>query len=73
MVRACGPLVALLLFLAVPVRAQEACGLTQITFTAGLGMFNVNPAINAAGDRIAFESRANLVGTNADGNFEIFL
>lgn len=73
MARFCGSLVALLLFLAVPVRAQEACSLIQITSTTGDTTYNLNASINAAGNRIAFESNANLLGSNADGNLEIVL
>jgi Tol biopolymer transport system component len=71
------PLVAGCLFLAavISVQAQQTCSLTQITNTTGNNLFNRNtePAINAAGDRIAFASNFNLAGTNADSNFEIFL
>jgi len=46
-------------------------GLTQITNTTSGGSFF--PAINAAGNRIAFQSIADLVGTNSEGNNEVFL
>jgi Tol biopolymer transport system component len=70
-----GPLVAGILFLAavVPVRGQATCSLTQITNTAGGNVVNLNPAVNAAGNRIAFDSNADLLGSNGDGGFEIFL
>jgi uncharacterized repeat protein (TIGR01451 family) len=47
----------------------------QLTDSVGsiLGGFNLEPSINAAGTRIAFYSDRDLVGSNADGNFEIFL
>ncbi|HEX3127036.1 MAG TPA: IPTL-CTERM sorting domain-containing protein [Thermoanaerobaculia bacterium] len=45
----------------------------QITFTQGETTYNLNPAIDAVGSRIAFESNANLLGTNPDGNLEIVL
>jgi len=47
-------------------------GFTQITNTIG-STSNEEPAISADGTRIAFRSRANLTGGNADGNREIFL
>jgi Tol biopolymer transport system component len=45
--------------------------LTQVTNTTGGG--NLRPSINSDGTRIAFDSRADLTGGNADGNQEIFL
>jgi Tol biopolymer transport system component len=45
--------------------------LTQITNSTGGD--NLIPSINSDGTRIAFESTANLVGGNTDGNSEIFL
>lgn len=45
--------------------------LTQITSTTGGS--NTDPSINSDGTRIAFTSRANPTGGNADGNSEIFL
>jgi len=47
--------------------------LTQVTNTTGGNTFNLIPAIDAAGNRIAFESNADLLGTDASGNIEIFL
>jgi len=47
-------------------------GLTQITSTTGF-IGNTNPSINADGTRIAFDSNRDPLGTNADGNIEIFL
>ena len=49
--------------------------IVQLTDSVGsiLGGFNLQPSINTAGDRIAFFSDRDLVGKNADGNFEIFL
>jgi Tol biopolymer transport system component len=49
------------------------CSLTQITNTTSNGVLNTEPAINAAGNRIAFSSNFNPTGANADGSFEIFL
>ena len=50
---------------------DASTGLTQITnATSGNSAF---PSINAAGNRIAFDSDADLVGSNGDGNREIFL
>jgi Tol biopolymer transport system component len=47
---------------------------TQLTATTGiLANFGAAPAINGDGTRVAFVSRANLTGGNADGNPEIFL
>jgi uncharacterized repeat protein (TIGR01451 family) len=47
---------------------------TQITSSTGsiLEGFTLGPALNAAGDRLAFFSDQNLTGGNADENFEIF-
>ncbi len=47
----------------------------QLTDSVGsiLGGFNLEPSINNDGTRIAFYSDRDLVGSNADGNFEIFL
>ena len=50
---------------------DDKAGLTQVTNTTSGG--NFSPAISAEGKRIAFVSDANLVGSNADGNQEIFL
>ncbi len=44
--------------------------LSQITDTAGSSS---DPAINGDGTRIVFDSTADFVGTNADGNGELFL
>jgi uncharacterized repeat protein (TIGR01451 family) len=48
---------------------------TQITSSTGgiLEGFNLGPSINAAGTKIAFFSDRDLVGSNTDHNFEIFL
>jgi uncharacterized repeat protein (TIGR01451 family) len=46
--------------------------LTQITDTAAPGGSN-SPSISADGTRLVFSSTADLAGTNADGNSEIFL
>lgn len=51
--------------------AQLSCTVTQIT-SATQGFSEV-PSINADGTRIAFQSTANLTGSNAEGNFESFL
>jgi len=45
--------------------------LSQITDTTG--GFNARPSINADGTRTAFDSNRDPLGTNADGNIEIFL
>jgi Tol biopolymer transport system component len=50
---------------------DASTGLVQITNTTS-GASSL-PTINAAGDRIAFQSTADLVGTNSEGNNEIFL
>jgi Tol biopolymer transport system component len=50
---------------------DASTGLLQITNTTS-GASSL-PAINAAGNRIAFQSIADLVGTNSEGNNEIFL
>jgi Tol biopolymer transport system component len=50
---------------------DASTGLTQVTNTTS-GISYV-PAINAIGNRIAFSSNANPLGSNGDGNFEIFL
>ena len=71
MVRLGRSLVAGFLFLVVPVRAQETCGLTQVTNTTGGNTFSLSAAIDAAGNRIAFASNAPLLGPNT--NLEIFL
>ena len=73
MVRVRSSLVALLLLMAASGRAQETCGVIQITSTTGASTFSGDPAIDAVGSRIAFTSNANLAGGNADGSFEIFL
>jgi uncharacterized repeat protein (TIGR01451 family)/uncharacterized repeat protein (TIGR02543 family) len=44
---------------------------TQITNASGA--FSGSPSINADGTRIAFQSTANLTGSNPDGNPELFL
>ncbi|MBW8879256.1 MAG: hypothetical protein JF614_30315, partial [Acidobacteria bacterium] len=69
------PLIAgvLLLVAVVPGRAQSACSLTQLTNTTGSSFFNFFPAFNAAGNRIVFNSSADLVGSNGDGGVEAFL
>lgn len=54
-----------------PVVADAQFTLTQITNTPQEGG-NWSPSINADGTRIAFASDRDLVGTNADGNEEIF-
>jgi Tol biopolymer transport system component len=55
--------------------AQPACGITQITDgnTFGALIHRNNASINADGTRLAFHLDADLTGSNADGNFEIFL
>lgn len=57
------------------VRDTNNNSLVQLTNSVGsiLGGFNLEPSINAAGNRIAFYSDRDLTGQNADGNFEIFL
>ncbi len=50
---------------------DDKAGLTQVTNTTSGG--NFSPAISADDIRIAFVSDADLVGSNADGNQEIFL
>ncbi len=49
----------------------QGTGFTQLTDTTGGG--NRTPVISADGTRIAFSSSSNPMGTNADGNSEIFL
>ncbi len=49
----------------------QGTGFTQLTNTAGGG--NRTPVISADGTRIVFSSSSNPMGTNADGNGEIFL
>jgi len=44
---------------------------TQITSATGGNSFN--SSINSDGTRIAFDSKSDLTGGNADGNFEVFL
>ena len=53
-----------------PARATFST-ITQIT--SSTGSFSSGPSISANGTRIAFNSRANLTGGNADGSNEIFL
>jgi Tol biopolymer transport system component len=68
------PLVASVLFLATVVHGRaQVCNLTQISNASGAGDVSFLPAIDAAGDRIAFVSNADLVGANGDGGFEVFL
>lgn len=50
---------------------EDGNGFTQITNTTGGS--NSLPVINAEGKRIAFVSSADLVGSNADGNTQLFL
>lgn len=45
----------------------------QITHTVGNSASNADVSLSADGTRIAFTSMADLVGTNADGNQEIFV
>ena len=52
---------------------DSSTGFTQITNTSVLAGNSGISAINAAGNRIAFESNTNLVGSNGDANSEIFL
>ena len=51
---------------------DAATGLTQITNTTS-SFVSDSPSINAAGNRIAFSSTADLVGSNGDRTQEIFL
>jgi hypothetical protein len=46
-------------------------GITQVTDAAAGDSFG--PSISADGAKIAFYSKANLTGENADGNYEVFL
>jgi Tol biopolymer transport system component len=57
------------------VQAQVACPVYQVTRTVdvGLGFENNDPAINAAGTRIAFVSAANLAGENPGLFAQIYL
>src|SRR5436305_13473558 len=50
---------------------DASTGLTQITNTNSGN--SSDPVINAAGNRITFYSNANPLGSNGDGNSEIFL
>lgn len=52
--------------------AEAQVTFTQITNTTGLSA-NDSPSINADGTRIAFRSMYDLIGSNPDGNSEIFL
>ena len=52
---------------------DAATGFTQITNSASSAVSNSGPEINAAGNRIVFNSNSDLVGSNSDRNFEIFL
>lgn len=54
---------------------SDSGAITQLTRSVGsiLGGFNLEPSISDAGTHIAFYSDRDLVGSNADGNFEIFL
>ena len=57
-------------------RVGNCITVTQITSSTGsiLQGFNLGPALNAAGDRVAFFSDRDLIpGENSDLNFEIFL
>ncbi len=56
-------------------RVRSCITFTQITSSTGniLEGFNLGPAINATGDKLAFFSDRNLTGENADQNFEVFL
>ena len=45
---------------------------TQVTHTTGTDN-NFDPSINSDGTRIAFSSTHDLIGSNADGNVEIFV
>lgn len=56
-----------------PVLAQLQCSITQITNGDVFGVDIGFPAIDFDGSRVAFQSRANFTGRNADGNLEIFL
>lgn len=47
-------------------------GLAAVQLTAGSGCSSGRPSISADGKRVVFESNCNPLGTNADGNFEIF-
>jgi MYXO-CTERM domain-containing protein len=64
---------ALFLVTVMPGRAQGPCSLTQLTNTTGSPFFNFFPSFNGAGNRIAFNSSADLVGSNGDGGVEVFL
>jgi uncharacterized repeat protein (TIGR01451 family) len=56
-------------------RGRSCITVTQITSSTGgiLTGFNLGPSINADGTKIAFFSDRDLVGSNTDYNFEIFL
>lgn len=45
----------------------------QLTFSTGDAFTNGDVSLSADGKRVAFSSTANLVGTNADGNQEIYV
>jgi Tol biopolymer transport system component len=47
-------------------------GTTQLTTTTGT-LVNSEPALDRTGDRIAFHSEFPIVGTNADGNPELYV
>ncbi len=51
---------------------DSTTGISQITNTSGPGVVNLAPTIDADGTVIAFESNADILGTNPDGNFEIY-
>ncbi len=52
---------------------RATVGAAPVQLTAGTGCSSGRPSISADGARIAFESDCDLLGTNADGNVEIFL
>lgn len=60
--------VLLLIALSTGAYGQSQCGLTALTETVGAG-FDI-PGV--AGDLVVFDTDADLVGQNADGNYEIY-
>ena len=52
---------------------RATIGSAPAQITAGTGCTSGPPTISSDGKRVAFASTCNLAGSNADGNFEIFL
>jgi len=69
-VAVCRPIfAALLVLVAAPAAAQT---ITQLTDHFDASCFSTRPASDGQGVRVVFESNCDLVGTNADGNLELF-